>query len=277
MNASLRRALYASRRACSTAVPDRQTTRAVPIFLAPSLDEFRGRILSAPSPTLVKSVIDAWPALRRWSDFSALRQPGSHLVVPVEVSPLRSGSSTGAGYNSAEFERIQMPYDDFIQMFMLREPRDDGQRFVAFLAQYTLLDDIPALQDDLNPPLQYALAGRGDQWRTNVWIGTAGTWTPLHRDPYHNLFCQIAGQKHVRFFPPSCAEQLYLLTDPFHKNTSSITSPSPDRSQFPRYYHALKDSWEVTVSPGDTLFLPKGYYHSVEGLSKSVSVNSWFL
>jgi hypothetical protein len=50
----------------------------------------------------------------------------------------------------------------------------------------------PSLKKDVLPPLEYAKAGRGDAWRTNVWIGTAGTFTPIHKDPYHNLFCQSA-------------------------------------------------------------------------------------
>jgi hypothetical protein len=132
----------------------------------------------------------------------------------------------------------------------------------------------------------------------------------VHRDPYHNLFCQstlfalssptsipastfaptlwdrnqadevgraVVGEKHVRVFPPNAADDLYISTDPLQRNTSLITTSAPDLKRFPRYEQALQDSWEATVGPGDVLFLPKGLFHSVRSLSKSVSVNEWFL
>lgn len=170
-----------------------------------------------------------------------------------------------------------MPYDAFIEMFMLRPQQPDEARFVGYLAQHTLLEDVPSLKDDVSPPPPYALSGRGDLWRTNVWIGTAGTWTPVHRDPYHNLFCQIVGKKHVRLFAPDAAPNLYLSDDPLQKNTSTLESSSPDPVRYPSYIAALADSWQVVVRPGDMLFIPKGFYHSVEGLTKTVSVNTWFL
>jgi hypothetical protein len=81
----------------------------------------------------------------------------------------------------------------------------------------------------------------------------------------------------VRVFPLDAADDLYISTDPLQRNTSLITTSSPDLKRFPRYERALKHSWEATVGPGDVLFLPKGLFHSVRSLSKSVSVNEWFL
>jgi hypothetical protein len=83
--------------------------------------------------------------------------------------------------------------------------------------------------------------------------------------------------KYVRIFPPSASEDLYLSTDPLQRNTSLMPSPNPDLSRFPRFSSALADSWEVTVNAGEVLFIPRGFFHSVQSLTKSVSVNSWFM
>lgn len=87
----------------------------------------------------------------------------------------------------------------------------------------------------------------------------------------------VVGTKHIRVFPPSSSEDLYISTDPLQRNTSLIPSPEPDPARFPRFHSALEKSWEVAIHPGEVLFIPRGFYHSVQSLTKSVSVNSWFL
>ncbi|EIN06544.1 Clavaminate synthase-like protein [Punctularia strigosozonata HHB-11173 SS5] len=170
-----------------------------------------------------------------------------------------------------------MPFDVFIEAFMERERTGEDAAWTGYLAQYGLLDDVPSLNDDLKPPLIFTRSGRGDEWRTNLWIGTEGTFTPIHRDPYHNLFCQVVGIKQISVFPPSASAQLYLSPSHLQRNTSVIPCPNPDPEAYPLFYSALKDSWQVTVQPGEILFIPRGFYHSVQSLSKSISVNSWFL
>lgn len=38
---------------------------------------------------------------------------------------------------------------------------------------------------------EYCALGEGDVRSINAWIGPAGTVTPLHTDPHHNLFVQV--------------------------------------------------------------------------------------
>lgn len=59
------------------------------------------------------------------------------------------------------------------------------------MAQRDLLEAVPELEAGVKPPPFAAAAERLHQ--RNTWLGPAGTITPLHRDPYLNLLCQVGG------------------------------------------------------------------------------------
>lgn len=71
-----------------------------------------------------------------------------------------------------------------------------------YLAQCQLLDLHADLRADLPTPSIISTAGKGDVYDTNIWMGLAPTYTPLHRDPNPNLFVQLAGTKRVRLLAP---------------------------------------------------------------------------
>lgn len=76
----------------------------------------------------------------------------------------------------------------------------------AYLAQHQLFDQIPPLRRDIVTPDYCALllpdeeddASAGSV-ATNAWFGPAGTVSPLHNDPFHNLLAQVVGSKRVSF------------------------------------------------------------------------------
>ena len=43
----------------------------------------------------------------------------------------------------------------------------------------------------------------------NIWMGPGGTKSPLHNDPYENIFAQVVGYKYFRLFPPKMTEMVY--------------------------------------------------------------------
>jgi lysine-specific demethylase 8 len=101
----------------------------------------------------------------------------------------------------------------FLDAFLLdRVPTGNSSMdIVGFLAQYDLFEKVIAATKRLErsplliaitmqipelnqqaPCLDLAVSGgpKGQFWRRNVWIGPSGTFSPIHRDPYHNLYCQ---------------------------------------------------------------------------------------
>ena len=105
------------------------------------------------------------------------------------------------------------------------------------------------------------------------WLGPAGTVTPLHADYDDNLFVQIWGSKRIILAPPHHDEFLY----PKEANALLFGSPfdpeAPDFDAFPLARQAAL--LELTVQPGDLLYVPAGWFHQVRSLSFSLSSNRW--
>lgn len=177
-----------------------------------------------------------------------------------------------------------------------------------YIAQ-ALISDLPKeLQDDLPVPMIVKLAGRGDIYSSSIWLGLEPTFTPLHRDPNPNLFIQMCSQKVFRLLSPASGDKLYRgvqsrLPQAVRANSrlrglEMMHGPERDllrkavwdeqglRSVPPSTsVAAVTDSsrsmmQEAHLAPGDALFIPKGWWHSVtskdENSALNASVNWWF-
>jgi putative sterol carrier protein len=108
-----------------------------------------------------------------------------------------------------------------------------------------------------------------------IWIGPKGTLTPLHRDDTDNLFAQVWGQK------------AFTLAAPHHRHALGTwsTSPkggldgcdfNPDAPDYQRFPEARDVTFlRIVLQAGDLLFLPEGWFHQVESVTTSLSVNFW--
>lgn len=167
-------------------------------------------------------------------------------------------------------------------------PRDPADRLTLLIWQTPELDSFA-------PALKLATSN-SEFWRRNIWIGKQ-TFSPIHRDPYHNLFCQggsfpvswsnirsyqfaaVVGYKRFYIFPPKARPYLDIQTDS-RGNTSRLrTKISCLHSDLPvPLARAMEMGMRADLGPGDTLFLPEGWFHAVEslGMHTSISINHWF-
>ena len=98
-----------------------------------------------------------------------------------------------------------------------------------------------------------------------LWLGPKGTRTPLHHDLTNNLLVQVFGEKRVRIAP---GFEVGKMANSVHCFSDRDADTVPLRSDAPT------DPWlvDVTLGPGEGLFIPVGWWHHVDGLSLSASL-----
>ena len=97
--------------------------------------------------------------------------------------------------------------------------------------------------------------------------------TSWHRDWADNLLAQMIGEKRVRVASPLEEEAFAAQrVPPCHYNVgvdySAIDPKSKDAC-------AGLNTREVVLQPGDVLFIPCGWFHTVENCSPSAAINCW--
>lgn len=191
--------------------------------------------------------------------------PSSAAAAPPVAPPVALAS--GQINNNSSNDNTQAPQES---------------RQIAYLAQHNLMDQIPQLRTDFTQPRCSIRNG----WKlasSSIWFGTAHTVTLLHYDSYDNFLVQVAGFKYVVLFPTSETANLKAGEQASKKgsvssygaqgNTCSVNVASPNLQEHHKYSKAK--GWAVLLRPGDTLYIPKGYWHYVRGLTASLSVNFW--
>ncbi|CAL1528166.1 unnamed protein product [Lymnaea stagnalis] len=111
---------------------------------------------------------------------------------------------------------------------------------------------------------------------STIWLGSEGANTPGHQDTYgFNLVTQILGRKLWILFPPEDSPFLYPTRVPFEESSvfTQVNIRKPDLSLHPKF--KLTHPVVVTLSPGQTLYVPRHWWHYVESLDPSISVNVW--
>jgi hypothetical protein len=143
---------------------------------------------------------------------------GSDRIIEVELG------RSGRGYLDPGYQRVSLPFgmshlwqtcyrppmyvmgaDDIQGVFMdafifdlVPSTTPLSELPTAYLAQSSLLNDIPELIQAV-PELPHFKAGvKGEVWRRTLWVGPGGSFTPFHRDPYVGIYSQ---GKSIPFYP----------------------------------------------------------------------------
>jgi Cupin-like domain len=156
-----------------------------------------------------------------------------------------------------------------------------------YIAQAQIADLPRQLQDDLPTPTLIKAAGKGDVYDANIWVGLPPTYTPLHRDPNPNLFVQLASSKRVRLYEPSIGAGIFRDVQRSIGQSVQINLRGEEMMEGPEQSALHEAIWgssaagagfEAVVNPGEALFIPKGWWHTIKSIGTDVtaSVNWWF-
>lgn len=158
-----------------------------------------------------------------------------------------------------------------------------------YIAQSSLDDLPPELSQDLPAPRLVSEAGKGDIYASSVWLGLEPTYTPLHRDPNPNLFVQLRGSKAVRLLPPQDGDAVFRHVqtqlgrwggNSRIRGAEMMEGPERELLHDAIWREPTGPLQEAELGPGDALFIPKGWWHSVRSRSDdgrlNGSVNWWF-
>lgn len=230
-------------------------------------DGFKDSYLKNEVPVIISSGLN-WKAFEWTLDYFKEFLPNKQ----VKLSAIHTISIN----NVPDFKKT------FIQDISLRKAieliqQNKNPQVKYYLLQQEVYKDFPELANDFDKPIWRADNPRQSKGEVvNLWIGQSGNATPLHFDMSHNFLVQIYGEKHIRLFSPSDTKYLYRntpYTGEFH--LSQIPDiDNVDEEKFPEFKYA--SVYEGVIKPGETLFIPAGWWHDVRSLSHSISINFWW-
>ncbi|KAJ1324846.1 cupin-like domain-containing protein [Microdochium nivale] len=223
----------------------------------------------------------------QWSTF--LQWLGQHSAWRVpELEDILHAAPASADDTPAHFHQFQAPLGLLVKAGQYNADQPGGGQLTHLYIAQSDIRDLPGpLSDDLRVPDIVQNSPKGDIYSSSVWLGLQPTYTPLHRDPNPNIFCQLRGHKTVRFLPPKVALGVFnkiqsklgmrasarlrgtemmqgLERDLLHK---TMWLPSPEETHFSHIA-------EATVGPGDILFIPQGWWHTFISQGREGELNA---
>lgn len=238
-------------------VLDRQNPRSTQIDRRSrmSRDEFYYEYYFRNRPVIIDGMLDSWPALKTWS----LPYLGTKALGDVQVQTNRKSDENFEINADKHVETIA--WSSFIEK--ISDPDSGNDTYMTARNAAANQTSIAPLWSDLGNLPDYCDPSKGPGF---IWIGPAGTLTPLHHDLTNNLMAQVMGRKHVRLLP---ASETHCVGNHMHCY-SKADGFAPDINALPGLAGA---PWiDVDLDAGSILFLPVGWWHCVKSIEASATV-----
>ena len=223
-----------------------------------SRDEYEREYLHPLRPVILTDAISHWGALGRWSPEFFKKEYGA-LEVEVDGETMALGDL---------IDRVEASTDDNPAPYLRNQA----------LAEWPpeLSSDVFPMPDCTQPNwLESRVFPNGENLSSvEVYIGGQGAQFPvLHYDGLHThaFLMQLYGDKEYIVFSPEQTRFMYPQ-DGIQANKSRIVDLlDPDLAEFPLFDQA--EGFRFSLHPGETLFVPSGWWHTARILSPSVTVS----
>ncbi|MBT8090917.1 MAG: cupin-like domain-containing protein [Gammaproteobacteria bacterium] len=242
------------------------------------LETFQNEIVPGDQPAVLKSLVGKWPAVEE-----GLKSP-AHICRYIKQFDSEKAANATVGAPSIKgrffyrddlqgfnFERKLVTVSTALDNLAALIDRPDSPAIA--MQAIPVLDVLPGFEkENVLPLIDPTLAPR-------MWLGNRST-IATHYDIYSNIACVVAGRRRFTLFPPEQVANLYigpLLATPGGSPISMVDLRQPDMSRYPRFKRALEVCQKADLEPGDALYIPILWWHSVESLGNlNVLVNYWW-
>ena len=236
------------------------------------------RVYTAETPLVLRGLVDDWPAV------AAAKQSNQAVVdylkqfyngQPVNAFMAMPESKGRIFYNETvdgfNFVQSKVYLDDALNKLIEIEALENQPTY------YVGSLEVPQFLPGLNK--HNTLSLNGQSVRESIWLGNQSVVAP-HFDFPDNIACCIIGERTFTLFPPEQQANLYigpLDFTPAGQPISMVDINNPDFDKFPRFKRAMDAALTVTLAPGDAIFVPSMWWHSVQSMSPlNGLVNYWW-
>lgn len=225
-----------------------------------SPEDFRNRYYLPNKPVVIRKLAREWPAFSKWNwDYF------KSIVGDKEVGVYNNIKSDA--YTPINKADDYMKFGDYLDMIS-----QGPAELRIFL--FNIFQHAPRLIEDFSWPEDY-MKGFVKGYPM-LFTGGAGSITHMHFDIdlSHIFHTQFGGRKRVLMFP--FKEQYKLYRKPFEVLSMADFSRyyeegKIDYHQFPAL--KLAEGYDFVLEPGDTLFMPAGYWHHMEYLESGFAMS----
>jgi hypothetical protein len=217
-----------------------------------SASEFKSKYYQPKKPLVIKDLAKQWPAYKKWN-WDYFKEIVGDKKVGL-YNNIKSDAYTPI--NKADDYKTFGEYIDMIQK--------GPAAWRIFL--FNIFDHAPQLIEDFTWP-EHLMKGFVKKYPM-LFTGGESSITHMHFDIdlSHILHTQFVGRKRVLLF--KYEEQHKLYRKPFEVlsladfSNYSEGNANPDYEKFPALKYA--EGYQLILTPGDTLFMPAGYWHHME-------------
>jgi hypothetical protein len=243
-------------------------------------DRFEREIVPKGEPAVLRGIVADWPvvaAAKRGDEALAAFLGGAATEEPFEAwfgAPEIGGRF---GYNEDfsgfNHERRLATVDQLLEL-LLRQ-RGHERPYSMYAGGIPIRRHLPGLL----PAIPLPILEPERATLISLWLGNR-TRTAAHWDLPQNLACVVTGRRRFTLFPTDQLPNLYVGPLDFTlagQPISLVDVDAPDLGKHSRFAQALEAAQTAELGPGDALYIPSLWWHSVASLDElGAMINFWW-
>ncbi|MET7394190.1 cupin-like domain-containing protein [Dactylosporangium sp. NPDC005572] len=270
----------------------------------PSPEEFTRKYVYKRKPAIITGLMDSWPAMERWS-LDYFRKHFGDMDIHANIQRLDDQLILG---HVGKFK--SMKFTDLLDLIE-HSTEENRAHYLRAYPVHRMIEHYPELADDydlpdlvpnwadIRYPAQWKGKTRNPAKMVGLWlaktflnrgsnkpaersavssrvaavmfVGSKGTVTPFHSDGMQTAayLNQVVGRKRCYFVSPDQYECLYPRAFRRQFGMAQVDYRFPDLARRPKFRDVVVE--ETILYPGETLYVPSGYWHAIEAMDASIS------